>query len=384
MEGLVFALLFLALAIGYGLGRLNRGAWRKARGPVVHAGFLEGLRQLIDEQHDAALDTLIGTLDVNETTIETHFALGTFWRRKGEVDRAIRIHQNMLEKPELSAQQLQQAQLELALDYTKSGLLDRAEVLLQELHASSVQDIRRQALQELVYLYQDEREWAKAIQHAESLCRDALPSEIEFWRHLQAHYCCELVEAHLTEMGGALVDRCPPALSPVSEWLAQARGFVPAHNRALLLQTRLELSQGDAAGAFNTIGYLRIEEPYHMIALPMVIQVHQRAGRLDDLDVLVGAIYHQHGTVALIPVLAYLIYERSGNLAAMEFAERELRGRDPTFLADLLGMLDKSVTSFAQLKPILDRALPFLFHCDACGFEGKEFYWCCPTCKHWL
>lgn len=377
----MFVLLFAALAIGFGLGHLQRR--HKNQIPAVHKRYLEGLQHLIEEQHDAALDTLIGVLDVNETTLETHFALGALWRRKGEVERAIRIHQNLLNRSGLSPEQLLQAQLELALDYSKSGLLDRAEVLLQELLVSSAAGIRRQALQELVYLYQDEREWERAIQHAESLCQGAGPGELEFWRHLQAHYACELVESHLAADQESIVTQSALP-DPINQRLTQARQFAPEHNRALLLQSHLEFRRGDTAGALETLASLRVEEPYLMVVLPLLLQVYERAGRLASLRERVTEVYNQQGFPSLIPTLAHLVCEQLGSRAAVDFAERQLRGRDPAFLADLIALLDKNTISFAQLKPILDRALPFYFHCDACGFEGKQFYWCCPTCKHWL
>lgn len=381
MEGLIFILLFLALAIGYGLGRRP---WRKDTNTGGHARYIEGVRQLIEEQHDAALDTFINALDVNATNFETHLAFGALWRRRGEGDRAIRIHQNMLEQPGLSPGQLHQVQFELALDYSKSGLLDRAEVLLQALTDTPVPEIRHQAFQELVYLYQDEREWEKAIQRAESLCGEARPGEIGFWRHLQAHYCCELAEQSLAKMGLPSSNSDPSGIDAVKERLAQARRFVPAHNRVLLLQAQMEINQGNAGGALDALRHLQMEEQYLMIALPILIQVHERAGKVQDLEVLVADIYHRLRSPPMIPVLGDLIFESRGNYAAFEFVEKELRGCEPLFLAELLSLLDKNIASFAQLKPILQRALPLLFHCEACGFEGKQFYWCCPTCKHWI
>lgn len=378
MEGLIFLMLFLALAIGYGLGRYP---WRKQAKAGAYARYVESVLQLIEEQHDTALDTLISTLNVNPTTFDTHMALGALWRRKGESDRAIRIHQNMLEQPGLTSWQLHRARLELALDYNMSGLLDRAEVLLRELTEAPVAEIRRQAFEELVYLYQDEREWEKAIYYAEALCAAVQPGELGFWRHLQAHYCCELAEHSLAEMIG---DSAPSSLDSFKVRLAQAQRFVPAHNRALLLQARFYLSQGNATGAYDTLRQLQIEERYFMIALPIVIQVHERTNRLDDLKVLLGNIYQQYGSMPLIPVLGSLIFENGGNNAAMDFVEQEMRGRDPAFLPDLLSLLDKNTISFTQLKPILQRALPFAFHCETCGFAGQQFYWCCPTCKHWI
>jgi lipopolysaccharide biosynthesis regulator YciM len=380
MDGLVFVLFFLALAIGFCLGRLRL----QRTGPLdtaVHAVYLEGLHQLIAEQHDAALDTLISGLDVNETTVEMHFALGAFWRRKGEVERAIRIHQNLLDRTGLSFVQQQQAQFELALDYTKSGLLDRAEALLKGLDGAADPEVRRQALQELVYLYQDEREWDKAILQAELLCRAAGAGELGFWRHLQAHYCCELAEARLMAQRGI-----PPNFEipvEVMTHLERATEFVRSHPRTLLLQTRLILEQGDADEALDILAALQLEESYLMVALPLVLDVYRRAGRFSALEALVSGLYRQLGSLSLIPVTAQLLCERSGDQAALEFVAEELQGREPLFLADLVNMLDKN-TPYTQLKPILDKALPFEFQCEACGFEGRQFYWCCPTCKHWL
>ena len=162
-DGLVLALLLIALVLGYFLGLLrgNKVGFFKEKkgGGIASRQYIEGVNQLLNEQPDAALDSFIDSFDVNSDTLETHFALGVILRKRGEVDRAIRIHQNLLARPNLNLEQQHLVQFELALDYMSSGLLDRAEALFEDLSKSTFQKLKFKALEKLVDIYQGESEW---------------------------------------------------------------------------------------------------------------------------------------------------------------------------------------------------------------------------------
>ena len=164
---LVFGLFFVAIVIGWTLGRRSQ---KKAvvNSPDLPSQYYKGLNYLLDGKPDGAVDAFINALEVNSETLETHIALGNLLRKRGEVDRAIRIHQNLLARPSLPRTQVHQAHLELARDYISAGLLDRAERLLLDLVQESP-DQRRASQWHLLDIYQSEREWQKAIDTAADL-----------------------------------------------------------------------------------------------------------------------------------------------------------------------------------------------------------------------
>ena len=162
----IFFLLFLAIAIGWLLGR--RSSTAPVNSPALPSQYYKGLNDILDGRPDGAIDSFINALEVNTETLETHIALGNLLRKKGEVERAIRIHQNLLARPSLPRSQVHQAHLELARDYISAGLLDRAERLLLDLVDESPEQ-RRTAHLHLLEIYQSERDWLRAIEVASEL-----------------------------------------------------------------------------------------------------------------------------------------------------------------------------------------------------------------------
>src|SRR5579871_248924 len=199
MTGLPFVawvLVVAALVVGilaghFGWGRRWPGALKR-----LHPDYLTGLDYLVTEQPDRALDVFLKLMDANADTIETHFALGALYRRRGEVERAIRIHQNLLARDALPREHREQALLALAQDYLRAGLLDRAERLFQQV--SEAPRLRASALDALRLVYERQHEWRPALETHRSLARiKAAPP-----RKVAAHYLCELATAALERGDG--------------------------------------------------------------------------------------------------------------------------------------------------------------------------------------
>ena len=186
---LLAGLFLLLAAAGWALGRFGeRDEFEDAPAPL-NIDYLKGLNFLLNEQTDQALEHFLQMVRVDDQTIETHFALGSLFRRRGEVDRAIRIHQNIIARPDLAAEQRDQALFSLAKDYLGAGLLDRAEKLFVRLAQGSRFQV--QALENLCRIYEQEKDWEKAIdagQRLELLGGRSLALQI-------AHYYCELAES---------------------------------------------------------------------------------------------------------------------------------------------------------------------------------------------
>ena len=169
----VVALLFLLLPVaafsGWVLGRRRSERTSGARVSELSTSYFRGLNYLLNEQQDKAIEVFLKLAEINRDTVETHLALGNLFRRRGEVDRAIRVHQNLIARPNLSQEEKTVALLELGEDYMRAGLLDRAETLFADLVAMDA--LAPSALRHLIAIYQHERDWDKAIEHAQRLER---------------------------------------------------------------------------------------------------------------------------------------------------------------------------------------------------------------------
>ncbi len=163
--------------------------------------YFHGINFLLNEQPDQAIDTFIRSVDVTPHTLETHLTLGNLMRQRGEVDRAIRVHQNLLSRPSLNQQQIGQAHLELGRDFLKAGLLDRAERLFLDLVEDTASDLRQESLRHLVQIYRDEQEWEKAIRAASMMQKNVFGGANNSLAIEQAHFCCELAERCMAKGG---------------------------------------------------------------------------------------------------------------------------------------------------------------------------------------
>lgn len=383
MDGsLVFGLLLLSAAVGFAFGRADHSwlyaalpnylqKWLNKRAQFPEL-YLRGLNQLLSEQQDAAIDTFLSTLVVNQQTVETHFALGAVVRRRGQLERAIRIHQNIVNGEGIADSVRAQAQLELALDFDASGLLDRAERLLVELVDRQQGSIRTQALRHLVQLFEKEGEWQNALQTAGKLSNLMSAQQAHHWRFLQAHYCCELACDAI-------------AVEQKSVWLQQAERVFPAHPRATIMQAELLLN-GDAPGlALQKLHLVMGSRRYLQLVVPLMLSCFKHLQTEESAAQELLELYRQHGDLALIPQIAQHILNQGGRTSMVEFVKESLRG-NPTLphFSELLDLSDANNVDSKKLFELLKVSLPFRFHCDHCGFEGAQLYWCCPTCQSWL
>jgi len=235
IEILLLALIPAAAWIGWALAKGTTTRGERKRNRNFSHRYFQGLNYLLDEQPDKAIAVFIEMAEVTEDTIETHLALGSLFRRRGEVERAIRVHQNIISKPELDERQKTRALLELGEDYMHAGLFDRAESLFTELielesHAPS-------ALRHLLDIYQQEKDWEKALQQAQKL--DAVSDDK--MGLMMAHFCCEMAEVDLQ------------AGKPASarNHLRQARRYYPESIRARIILARIAEQQDMPAEAIS-------------------------------------------------------------------------------------------------------------------------------------
>ncbi|MGQ9426148.1 lipopolysaccharide assembly protein LapB [Gilvimarinus sp. F26214L] len=379
-------LLVVAIAIGYFLGR--RGTRTRAGDDLAGAfdrNYFKGLNQLLNEQPDAAIDTFIRALEVNSDTLETHLALGNLLRRQGEVDRAIRIHQNLLARPGLPPSQQHHAQLELARDYVKAGLLDRAERLFQELVEQSP-ELRDTCLEGLVEIYRDEQEWEKAINAVEQLVGRRfgtgfakVPAK---WRCAQAHFCCELAEQAMGRNDFLTARR----------YLKSALGYDKNLVRASLLWGQLEYQLGHGREALKILKKIPSQDADFLVeALPLFVKCHEQLGDYQGLQKFLLQLQSEYPSNSIILELTERIRQTQGDMAAASFIGTQLKSRPSVRgVSRLLDFYvnhskEKAQENLRLLKELIDQIIVSkpAYRCEHCGFTGNQLHWLCPSCKSW-
>jgi len=368
---LLFLLLPIAAASGWLIGRKER---RQPATPERAPTFSRGLNYLLDEQPDKAIDVFLKLAEVDTATVETHLALGSLFRRRGEVERAIRVHQNLVARSTLDDSHRGMALYELGRDYLLAGLFDRAESLFNELVERQLQ--QKRALRGLIETYQAEKEWTKCLETAKALQRlteRPLGPEI-------AHYHCELAEQCLRAGRG----------EQARSHLLDAQSEDPDCVRAGLLQARMEMAAGDPGTAALLYRRLVQRNPRYLpTMLPGLLECWQRLGRESVMDEL-WSLFEAHPSPPLMLCLCEAIESEQGAGAARQFLAQYLSGR-----ADLAGVerllelrLQAQPQGSGEDRTLLDVVSHQLaqqpeYQCDHCGFEARELHWQCPSCKRW-
>lgn len=372
---LLWLLLPLAAASGWWAARLDQK--RQSRQNLdLPAAYFKGLNFLLNEQPDKAIEIFIKVIEVNSETVETHLALGNLFRRRGEVERAIRIHQNLIARPTLDKEQRTLALLELGQDYLKAGLYDRAENLFLEL--AEIRAHSEQALKLLLHIYQQEKDWEKAVSVARKIARlsgqDMGP--------VIAHYYCELAEQAYAHQN----------YSTAGNFLRQALSADSRCVRANILLGDVADAQGEHREAIKTWRQIEHQDARYLGEVAGRIAASFR--RLGDSEGLYNYFRDsvaKNGGNALALTLAQIIRERDGIEAAEKFVVDWMRHRPNVHGLDRLIELNiEEATGVAKddlrlLKGIISdlREQHLGYTCDQCGFRGRALHWQCPGCKRW-
>lgn len=371
----------MAIPLFFGLGwfasRLERRGARRAPTGLPDAYF-RGLNFLLSEQPDKAIDAFIDVVKLDPETIELHFALGNLFRRRGETERAIRVHLNLAERAGIDPQQREHALFELGQDYLKAGLLDRAEDAFNRLEGGQYAGA---ALRHRLQIAQMVRDWPQAIALAARLQRD--PGQP--LGHEVAHFHCELAAQALAS-GDA--DRFEQA----RRHLRAATAVDSGHPRPALLAGELALAEGDAAAAIRAWSRLENEAPeYLALVADGWMQAHERVGQPGQgAERLLGAM-RDRPSFDVFAAIASAQGGARGDEAGLDWAESALRAR-PSLLSleRVLGMraarADESrreeIALMQQLIAPHARNLA-RFACSKCGFKARRHYWQCPGCAAW-
>jgi len=375
IEVLLLALIPAAAWSGWIMAKSTISRGEQKRNRNFSHRYFKGLNYLLDEQPDKAIEVFIEMAEVTDDTIETHLALGSLFRRRGEVERAIRIHQNIISKPELDERQKTRALLELGEDYMRAGLFDRAENLFNELiereyHAPS-------ALRHLLDIYQQEKDWNKALQQAQQL-------EIvtdEPMGLVMAHFCCELAEVDI-EAG---------KLAAARKQLRQARRYFPESIRARFVLARIAEQQEmyiEAIDIYEEIADM--EKEYIHTLLPHYLECAELAGQHKRaLAQLESWALHYDGVSLLLSQTA-ILREEQGLAAATHYLAEALTKRPSVKGLDHLIELKleggpETESGDEILRAVAQKLLARQpsYRCTHCGYAGHSHHWQCPSCKNW-
>ena len=373
---LQWLLLTVAVAAGWVVGRFGSQGKRRSRAISDEDSVRDRLQFLFTNYSDQAVDNFVQSLAVNKDTVSLHLSIGSHFRNKGETDRAILIHQNLLARPELPARYTPQVTLELAMDYLNAGLHDRAEALLHQLMGD--REYGRRAATALIELYQQEREWEKAAQVAQTLTRsDADPAMVK----TLAYITCELSYA---------------ALAKDDRWTAQklakeALDYDRSCVRATLLLMKQQIRQGNFREAGNQSPKVFDQNPeFGPEAIDRLMKLEREHGDVGRLVKKLRKLYEQYPSTSLLLALVESVERSFGRPAAIDLLRQELEIRPSVRgllrLVEMAGYEKGMTTDEGRLVSRIGHLILAnrpVYRCVSCGFSGQQLHWLCPSCKQW-
>ncbi|WP_435104746.1 lipopolysaccharide assembly protein LapB [Arhodomonas sp. AD133] len=379
MPELLWLLLPVAALSGWFIGRRERRGVAPGTQAAFSPEYFRGLNYLLNEQPDKAIEVFTQMVEVDSDTVETHLALGNLFRRRGEVDRAIRIHQNLIARPSLERGQHAYAMLELAKDYMSAGLLDRAEAIFGEV--AEQEDHAATALRHLLDIYQQEREWEYAVAVAERLSRltgENLGTQC-------AQFVCEMAEEAMRRDGDD---------AKVRQLLKRALAYDSTCVRANMLRGAWERQQGNTKAAIRAYRRVRTQDlDYLPEVLPPLESCYQELDQLSRFRRFLYRVMHEYEGASVAMKLSELIAASEGRQAAIEFMASQLRRRPSVRGLNRLIELNIDDQDPDRRRQRDLRVLHHLFQaligdrnayrCQRCGFTGRQLHWQCPSCRTW-
>jgi len=369
-------LLPVAWYFGYRNGKRREVGRSHGRQHGLSKTYFTGLNYLLKEESDKAIDTFVSMLEVDSETVETHLALGNLFRKRGEVNRSIRIHQNLIARPSLSPEDRKQALLELGNDYMSAGLLDRAENIFKELASDASH--QQACLAQLLTIYQQMKDWQKAIATA---ARMNLPTNNKNKSEI-SHFYCELAEEALENM----------AYRDAIGYIKKAYNADSKCVRATLISGEIHYSNGRYKQALASFKVLtRQDIAFLPEAMDTLVDCYQKLKDEKGLVAFLQDALNNGGGISSILAYAQILQSREGDSKAAEFIAGQM-AQHPS-VKGLLKLIElhiehaseSAIPSLTMLQRVVSKLLENkpIYHCDACGFDAKTLFWQCPSCKCW-
>lgn len=374
MKVAVLIIFFICTLLAWILGRYQaKNISPKKQFP---RDYLMGLNFLLNEETDKAVDFFIKMLAVDSETVETHLAVGKLFRKRGEVERAIRIHQNLIARPQLMRKDHEEALFELGQDYLSAGMLDRAErIFLDLIHAKNYAEL---ALQTLLEIYQQEKAWQRALDIAnkyESITTASL-------KQVKAHYYCELAESLLLKQ----------EMNEAKKLLHQAIMMDKTCVRASLLQAKIAYKNAAYQSALQYLKQIKDQDPNYLAeSINLLAECYEKLNLNDELLDYLKELVEAYPRISVVLILAERLRVYHGTEVATQFVSQYIK-RFPSlnglglyinlYLATLEGRIKEDLIWLQNLiKQLLEKTPNY--QCVSCGFAGKTLHWYCPGCKKW-
>ncbi|HUL56628.1 MAG TPA: lipopolysaccharide assembly protein LapB [Usitatibacter sp.] len=368
----------LALPVFFGMGWVAARVDLKSllsESRALPSSYFRGLNFLLNEQPDKAIESFLQVAKENPQTVELQFALGSLFRRRGEVDRAIRMHQDLVNREDLPPEERHQASFELSQDYFKAGLLDHAEeVLTRMAEADPSADVHRHLLD----IYIQEKDWEKAVEAAKKL---EVSAKRNYQREIANYYCELAITAHIH-------GRHEEAESMLDKALAANRKCV----RANLLRGEWLARAGRHEAALEAWKAIEYQDPaYFGLAAEGMVESYKALGRPAEGLTLLRGLQHRYPGLDLLNVVYQITAEIEGDDAAYRLVRDEVR-RNPT-LVGLDRLIDAELARASADRRQDLQLMKNLVHshaqalavylCENCGFKARQFFWQCPACGGW-
>ena len=337
-----------------------------------YEGYFKGLNYLLNEQPDKAIDVFIDLLEVDDETIETHLALGTLFRQRGEVEKAIRLHQNLIARPQISHQIRTNLLNELGLDYMRAGLLDRAESIFLELEKEPVHQVL--ALQQLLSIFQQEKEWLKAIEYLNKL-------------ELMLNHKQPLLSAHLHCEAALLYTEKNEVLS-TTKYLKKALKIDPKCVRVNIISAERSIDKGEFKQAIKYLLKIKDQDMRFVpVFIDLIINCFEQLGKPKQTFEFLAELQKDSESTRVISRFIDVLLKQKGAAEVSEFMRAKLVKYPTTSYLKLYAKIDSGLDNDESmfLRTIinqLDEELPS-FNCKQCGFTSVDLNWCCPSCKQW-
>lgn len=377
MRELVFLLLPVAAFSGWWIGRRNkRESWVNCSS-ILNQDYYSGLNYLLNEQPDKAVEAFLKLLDTSDDSVETALALGNVFRRRGEVDRAIRIHQNLIARPNLTRRERARSLVELGRDYMRAGVYDRAENLFIELTKTS-SDHLDQSLRHLIDIYEREKDWSKAIVAAQKMQKVSghfMGKEI-------AHYFCEIAQWYW-ERGNSR-----SAIRQLKFSLSYDKTCV----RASILQGQIERKMGRIKPALKAYKRVQFQDPVFLSeVIDDIVFCYQELGSETRLLFYLEQLMVACPNMSVALASSKYLEQRQGRYAGIknliQFLHQypSIQGLRHLILFKLDLTHGQEKERLHTLKKVMDKMVENKPHyrCESCGFSSKTLHWHCPSCRQW-
>ncbi|RTZ67411.1 MAG: hypothetical protein DSZ29_00900 [Aquificaceae bacterium] len=376
MIEILFLLLPLAFYSGWRAAKKNNSK-QCAESNKLADDYVKGVNYLLSEEPDKALEVFINHPDVDEYTAETYLLLGNMFRNRGEVDRALRLHQNLMARSSLTKYQKTSVLLALGEDYFAAGMLDRAESVFQELLEADPNGVN--ACLPLRQIYEQTHEWEKAIQTTLCLSKKSFT---ESHQKLIAHYYCEMAEQEMS-LGN---------LHKVEEYISKAEKNFKSSVRVMILQADLLERKKNYKSAFKVyLKALRLDSRVLSYLYSKISKVSAVVGKDKELEVILLDLYKNDG--AVLSYLLMLISRNGSNNIPVNFLVDDLKNRklDISSIISAIDILKSNydICSEHEKLPLIEKALinylkgEAIFQCQNCGYKMQDYMWRCPACYQW-